>query len=108
MVAALWGINIGGAYPVLAIITSGESVQKWLREDGEQSKKKIEALTVSIREHEADLEKLTTELKEAPARHLKRQHGYPFLRPLTVAARNSLPAARTVRRAARVSKRFRC
>src|SRR5262245_24240392 len=50
MVAALWGINIGGAYPVLAIITSGESVQKWMREDADQSRKKIEALTASIGE----------------------------------------------------------
>jgi ATP-binding cassette, subfamily B, bacterial MsbA len=41
MVAVLWGFNIGGAYPIIAIITENKSVQQWLADDIKNSDVKI-------------------------------------------------------------------
>jgi subfamily B ATP-binding cassette protein MsbA len=41
MVALLWGFNIGGAYPIIAIITENKSVQQWLADDIKSSEAKI-------------------------------------------------------------------
>ncbi len=55
MVALLWGINIGGAYPVIAIITQNKSLQKYIAEDIEASQKKIAELKDIVKKAEADL-----------------------------------------------------
>jgi subfamily B ATP-binding cassette protein MsbA len=48
MVAALWGFNIGGAYPIIAIITENKSVQQWLSDDIKSSDTKIAGLETEI------------------------------------------------------------
>jgi ATP-binding cassette, subfamily B, bacterial MsbA len=61
MVALLWGLNIGGAYPVLAVITSGDSVQTWLKNSIDDSQKKIA-------DYEAKINSLNDQLKDVEAK----------------------------------------
>jgi ATP-binding cassette subfamily B protein/subfamily B ATP-binding cassette protein MsbA len=41
MVAVLWMGNIGGAYPVLQVITEGKTVQQWIASDIDKAQEKI-------------------------------------------------------------------
>ncbi len=47
MVAVLWGANIGGAYPVIGIITNNQSLQQWVDASIDTSQKKIADLQVA-------------------------------------------------------------
>ena len=65
MVALLWGFNIGGAYPIIAIITENKSVQQWLADDIQNSAAKIAEL-------ETQIAKLEKEKAKAPPADLAR------------------------------------
>ncbi|HTQ38455.1 MAG TPA: ABC transporter ATP-binding protein [Pirellulales bacterium] len=55
MVALLWGLNIGGAYPVIAVVTSGKSIQEWLKAEIDTSQQKITDFNKEINKLCADL-----------------------------------------------------
>ncbi|HEY2828052.1 MAG TPA: ABC transporter transmembrane domain-containing protein, partial [Pirellulales bacterium] len=55
MVALLWGFNISGAYPVLAVISSNESLQNWLNNDIQKTQKNIDDLNTKIEAIQADI-----------------------------------------------------
>ncbi len=55
MVALLWGLNITGAYPVLAVISSNKSLQEWIRDDITQTQTRIDALTAKAGQLEAEI-----------------------------------------------------
>src|SRR5262245_17414725 len=58
MVALLWGSNIGGAFPVLAVIAQNKSLQQWI--DGE-----IESAQTRIQKLETDSNDLQAQLAAA-------------------------------------------
>src|SRR5262245_9779333 len=55
MVALLWGFNIGGAYPIINIITQNKPLQDWVDEDIQASRKKIAELQSRVKDLEAEL-----------------------------------------------------
>ncbi len=55
MVALLWGANIGGAYPVIGIITNNQSLQQWVDASIDTSQKKIADLQSQAVQLETDL-----------------------------------------------------
>jgi ATP-binding cassette subfamily B protein/subfamily B ATP-binding cassette protein MsbA len=66
MVALLWSLNIGGAYPVLAVITSGQSVQDWLADSIVQSQKKVDDFNAKISTLQADIDNVQAAWAAAP------------------------------------------
>jgi ATP-binding cassette, subfamily B, bacterial MsbA len=55
MVALLWGLNIGGAFPVLAVIAQKKSLQQWVDEQIATSQDAIQKLQANCKELEAQL-----------------------------------------------------
>ncbi|HZZ27777.1 MAG TPA: ABC transporter ATP-binding protein [Pirellulales bacterium] len=64
MVALLWGLNISGVFPVLAVISSHESLQDWLRDDIAQTQTKIDGLTAKTEQLQTEVKEKQAELKE--------------------------------------------
>ncbi len=63
MVAVLWIGNIGGAYPILQVITKGESIQQWIESDIVKSNEKIAGYETQIVELTKKLEAANGEEK---------------------------------------------
>ncbi len=55
LVALLWGFNIGGAYPVIQVITQDKSLQKWIAEEIDNSQAKIDTQKTAIADLKAEL-----------------------------------------------------
>ncbi len=55
MVALLWGSNIGGAFPVLAVIAQNKSLQQWIDGEIESSQTNIQKLETESKELQAQL-----------------------------------------------------
>ena len=55
MVALLWGVNIGGALPVITVITQNKSLQQYLDDDIRSSQGKISKLEDDVKTAKADL-----------------------------------------------------
>ncbi len=55
LVAVLWGANIGGAYPVIEIITRNQSMQTWINEGIASAKENVDKLKIQKQEIEANL-----------------------------------------------------
>src|SRR4029079_872512 len=65
MVALLWGANIGGAFPAIQIIVSGQSVQDWLKTDIQTTGQSIANLTADIAAMEAKIAAAGADQKHA-------------------------------------------
>src|SRR5262249_32140809 len=55
MVALLWGSNIGGAFPVLAVIAQNKSLQQWIDGEIESSQTRIQKLETESNDLQAQL-----------------------------------------------------
>ena len=55
MVALLWSVNIGGAYPVFGIITNNQSLQDWVDGEIDKSNANIVKFDGAIHDLEAKL-----------------------------------------------------
>jgi ATP-binding cassette, subfamily B, bacterial MsbA len=55
MVALLWGSNIGGAFPVLAVIAQNKSLQQWIDGEIENSQTRIQTLDTESNDLQAQL-----------------------------------------------------
>lgn len=56
LVALLWGANIGGAYPVIEIITRGHSLQTWIDTEIQEAETTLASLQASEKQLQAQVE----------------------------------------------------
>jgi ATP-binding cassette, subfamily B, bacterial MsbA len=65
MVALLWGANIGGAFPAIQIIVSGQSVQDWLKADIKTTQQTIADLSTDNKTLETKIATADADQKRA-------------------------------------------